>query len=440
LKKVITYGSFDLFHEGHYRLLERAKALGDYLIVGVTTEQYDQYRGKLNVIDSLTKRMDNVRASGFADEVIVEDRFGQKVEDIKRYGVDVFAIGSDWVGAFDYLKELCEVVYLERTKEISSSILRIRQNPILKVGIIGSGRIAGRLIPESKFVSGLNIEGVYNPNFESALNFQNQFELGFASDNLEDFLSHVDAVYIASPHHTHVGYTTAALNLGKHVLCEKPLAFTKAEAATLFSLARQHNLVLMEAIKTAYSPGFVYLSNIVKSGLIGSVRDVEACFTKLVPDTSREWHAPIPGAFAELASYPLFAIAKILGTDYIDVNFSAHRDTNGTDYYSKAYFTYNNSFATAKVGIGVKSEGEMIVSGTKGYVVVKSPWWKTEHFEVRFENPTENEAFYMKFFGDGLRYELNEFASAINGHGSGKIMLTEDESEFIAEIIDKFLS
>ena len=87
MKKVITYGSFDLFHEGHYNLLKRAKALGDYLIVGVTTEQYDESRGKLNIVDSLDKRIENVRQTGFADEIIVEDHPGQKVEDVQKYDI-----------------------------------------------------------------------------------------------------------------------------------------------------------------------------------------------------------------------------------------------------------------------------------------------------------------------------------------------------------------
>ena len=110
MKKVITYGTFDMFHEGHYNLLKRAKELGDYLIVGITTEQYDETRGKLNVVDSLITRIDNVRATGFVDEVVVEDHVGQKVEDIQKFGVDIFTVGSDWLGKFDYLKEYCEVV------------------------------------------------------------------------------------------------------------------------------------------------------------------------------------------------------------------------------------------------------------------------------------------------------------------------------------------
>jgi glycerol-3-phosphate cytidylyltransferase len=138
MKKVITYGSFDLFHEGHYNLLKRAKELGDTLIVGVTTEQYDVYRGKMNVVDSLMRRIDNVRQTGFADEIIIEDHEGQKVEDIQKYGVNIFVLGSDWRGKYDYLKEYCEVVYLERTKDISSSQLRDERHGLVRLGIVGT--------------------------------------------------------------------------------------------------------------------------------------------------------------------------------------------------------------------------------------------------------------------------------------------------------------
>ena len=107
MRKVITYGSFDLFHEGHYRLLKRAKELGDYLIVGITTEQYDNQRGKLNVVDSLMDRIEHVKQTGFVDEIIIEDHVGQKMEDILKYDIDVFTVGSDWTGTFDYLKDYC---------------------------------------------------------------------------------------------------------------------------------------------------------------------------------------------------------------------------------------------------------------------------------------------------------------------------------------------
>ena len=139
MKKVITYGTFDLFHEGHRRLLERAKALGDYLIVGVTTEQFDIQRGKMNVVDSLMRRLDNVRSSGYADEVIIEEHEGQKIADIQKYGANIFVVGSDWRGKFDYLKEYCEVTYLERTKNVSSSGLREVRHGIVRLGVVGCG-------------------------------------------------------------------------------------------------------------------------------------------------------------------------------------------------------------------------------------------------------------------------------------------------------------
>ena len=186
--KVITYGTFDLFHEGHYRLLKRAKDLGDYLIVGVTTEAYDKTRGKLNVVDSLVTRIENVKKTGFADEIVIEESQGQKVTDIRKFNVDIFAIGSDWIGAFDYLKDYCKVVYLERTKNISSTMLREKNRPIQRIGIIGTGRIAERFIPEAKLVSGVSTQGVYNPHTESAARFANQWEIS-AYENIEDFMA-----------------------------------------------------------------------------------------------------------------------------------------------------------------------------------------------------------------------------------------------------------
>ena len=135
MKKVITYGTFDLLHHGHIRLLERAKELGDYLIVGVTSDDFDKTRGKINVQQSLPERIAAVRATGLANKIIVEEYEGQKIDDIKKYKVDIFTVGSDWVGKFDYLNSYCTVQYLERTKGISSSELR-QKDRNLTMGII----------------------------------------------------------------------------------------------------------------------------------------------------------------------------------------------------------------------------------------------------------------------------------------------------------------
>ena len=137
MKKVITYGTYDLLHQGHINLLRRAKALGDYLIVGVTSDSFDKGRGKLNVRNNVLERVESVKATGYADEVIIEDYLGQKIDDILRYGVDIFAIGSDWIGKFDYLNEYCQVVYLPRTEGVSSTQLRAASQSIVRIGVVG---------------------------------------------------------------------------------------------------------------------------------------------------------------------------------------------------------------------------------------------------------------------------------------------------------------
>ena len=167
MKKVITYGTYDLLHYGHIKLLERAKALGDYLIVGVTADDFDKTRGKINVQQSLMERIEAVRATGIADEIIVEEYEGQKIDDIKRYNIDIFTVGSDWVGFFDYLKEFCEVVYLDRTQGVSSSELRAEKRE-LKIGIIGeSSVVMSKFVSECNYVNGVSVIGICAQNKQS---------------------------------------------------------------------------------------------------------------------------------------------------------------------------------------------------------------------------------------------------------------------------------
>lgn len=443
MTKVITYGTFDLFHEGHYRLLERAKALGDYLIVGVTTEHFDETRGKFDVIDPIMKRIENVKSTGFADMIIVEDHEGQKIEDIQKYGVDIFTLGSDWVGAFDYLKTFCKVVYLERTPNVSSTMLRGSTFKVTKVGIVGTGRIAGRFLAESRYASGLAVIGAYNPDQESVSQFRKkcaEYELPVETEDYELFLAGVDAVYIASTHETHYGYAKAALSAGKHVLCEKPLAFTKKESKELYELASSKKVVLMEAIKAAYCPGFQQLLNVVQSGKIGEIKDVEACFSRIAEEESRErTDARYGGAFLEYGGNALMPIIKILGKNYESVTFDSIDNELGTDDYTKIQIRYKDAMATAKVGMAIKSEGQLVVAGTKGYVIAQSPWWLTEKFDVRYEDESIIEHYEPRFIGDGLRYEMSEFMAKIHGIGEMSYKLTAGESIAITGIVEEFV-
>ena len=123
MRRVITYGTFDLLHHGHIRLLKRARALGDYLIVAVSTDEFNDLKGKKSVHDYKTRKK-MLEAIRYVDLVIPEDNWEQKKSDIGKYEVDIFCMGGDWEGEFDFLDDKCEVVYLKRTKNISTTKLK----------------------------------------------------------------------------------------------------------------------------------------------------------------------------------------------------------------------------------------------------------------------------------------------------------------------------
>ncbi len=437
--KVITYGTFDLFHEGHYRLLQRAKELGDYLIVGVTTENYDQQRGKLNVIDSLMTRIENVKNTGFADEVIIEETVGQKISDIKKYKVDIFTVGSDWTGHFDYMSEYCKVVYLERTKNVSSTMLRTRNFHIQRIGIVGTGRITGRFLVESKSVSGVNVQGAYNPHQESAEKFAKEHGID-VYHSMKELYENSDIVYVASPHQTHYEYVKDALLHDKHVICEKPFVLQKGQALELFDIAKRKKSILFEGIKTAYCPGFNRLIDVACSGLIGNIKYIDACFTKLEGKNTRELtDVKYGGSFLELGSYCLLPVIKLFGCDYEDICFESIYAPNKIDIFTKVSLKYAKGLATVICGLGVKSEGRLLIAGTKGYIIVEAPWWKTSYFEVHFEDSTQVEKYSERFLGDGLRYEISALLNRINGDNKSEFKLTRGESIVISEIMESFM-
>ena len=124
MKRVITYGTYDLLHYGHINLLKRAKALGDYLIVVISTDEFNLNEKNKKCYFTYEVRKQLVESIRYVDLVIPEESWEQKVSDIKEYHIDTFVIGDDWKGKFDYLKDYCDVVYLERTPEISTSQIK----------------------------------------------------------------------------------------------------------------------------------------------------------------------------------------------------------------------------------------------------------------------------------------------------------------------------
>lgn len=433
MKKVITYGSFDYLHFGHIRLLERAKSLGDYLIVGVTSEDYDRKRGKINVQQSLAQRIDNVRKTGLADEIIVEEYIGQKIDDIKRYDIDIFTIGSDWKGKFDYLKEYCEVVYLPRTKGISSTEIRCKNNDI-KLGLVGDDlNYLKRYQNEDRFVNGINVVGVCSNNKEVSTIFS---DLQIITDDIDELIKHVDAIYIDSSVNQHYMQIKRALENKKHVLCESPICLNKGEFKDLQAIAKKNNVILMDAIRVAYSTAYSRLLLLLKGGEIGNILSVDVTITSL-NKFLKSGHAY---SFMNWGAQALLPVLDILGNNYKDYRFYTKfiDRKKEEDIFTRLDLCYKNAVACVKVAEGAKSEGELIITGTLGYVIVPAPWWKLDYFEIRYENTNDNKRFFYQLDGEGIRYQLLSFIQTINGK-KDYAAVSNVNSEAICEFMNRFV-
>lgn len=433
--KVITYGTYDVFHEGHLKLLERAKALGDYLIVGVTSDDYDRSRGKINVQQSLMERVEAVRLTGLADEIIIEEYEGQKIDDIQRMGVDIFVLGSDWEGKFDYLREFCQVVYLPRTEGVSSSDIRSEQRK-LRLGIIGQTSYTAKIVSEAKYVNGIDIVGICTTD---AL-LEPSLECLWHTDSVDALLNDLDAVYVLSAPEDHEHMIRLALSRGKHVLCESPVALKYSVCEELFALAEEKNCILMDGIKTAYSTAYDRLVLMAKSGKIGHIMSVDAVCTSMqgMEQGPKSHHWSTVCTWGPTALLPVF---QILGCEYEKKSIvTSYLDPiKKFDGFTKIDFLYPDAVASIKVAQAAKAEGELVITGTKGYLYVPAPWWKTDYYEVRFENQTNNQRFFYQLDGEGIRYELVAFARSIETMKQRSKIATE-VTKAVSSVIGDFYS
>lgn len=425
--KVITYGTFDLLHIGHIRLLERAKALGNYLIVGVTADDYDKSRGKINVQQTLIERIEAVRALGIADEIIVEEYEGQKIDDIKKYNIDIFAIGSDWKGKFDYLNEFCKVIYLERTKGISSSQIRDEKSKI-KLGLVGDSSYLIKFAKECFFVNGVEIVGICTNNVNL---YKNKLNIKYYTDDFEELLKQVDSVYIYSNPLERYQLVKRALENKKNVMCESPITLDSNETKELFSLAKKNKCLLQENIKTAYITAYNRMLLLVKTGKIGNVVSLDATCTSLDrQEGSVNWNS-----IYRWGPTTLLPVLQILGTNYKSIDIITS-NTNKLDF-TKINFLYEHSVAAIKVSNKIKSEGEMIISGTEGYVYIPAPWWKTDYFEIRYEDSSQNKKYFYQLNGEGIRYQIAAFVHALQINQSFEY-IENDISICISKIMNLF--
>lgn len=424
-----------MLHKGHIRLMERAKSLGDYLIVGVTSDSFDRGRGKLNVFQPLSDRMNAVLATGIPDKVVVEEFQGQKISDIRKYGVDVFAIGSDWEGKFDYLNEYCEVVYLPRTVGVSSTELRSERMTVLRLCCIGATHVTGWMVDECERVAGAEISGIVPLEGQDTA-FLSGGSDRLVSDDADSLLASSDAAYVQAGIDARAGIIRELLDAGLHVLCEGAPAVSVAEAEALYDTARARGLVLMEANKTLYFPAFERLRLLVASGVVGEVKDIRASNSHINPSVDRL--DPRRGTFYDLAPYVTLPPLALLGREWRDVRLTCQYEGEYCTW-ARLDLLYPGATATLCAGQGVKTENDLVVTGTGGYIYVPAPWWKTEYFEVKGEDLRDTRKHYYECAGTGLRYELFEFVRRISeGDTGAPPMRPAEDSLAVVGLIEKF--
>lgn len=430
MRTVITYGTFDLLHHGHLSVLERARALGDYLIVGVTSDRFDRERGKLDVVQSTLERVDAVRSTGIANKVIVEEYEGQKIEDIVRYGVDVFTVGSDWRGHFDYLKKWCEVVYLDRTQGVSSTRLREERTPPITVGILGDERVQLRYAAEVKSVGGMTLAGCAGLSPDGAADW-GQFDA---------MCDDVAAVIVDVPFPSRAEAVERALMRGKHVIYAPPVFTSVEKEMETRNMALGAGLVLFPAIKTLWFPAFRHLLLLLEGGRIGEIKSVELSCSRnplgFNPHHSGFWES----AFLDWGAIASMPMAHLLGTSPDKIAFNSFRSDSGCCYFTRCEIVYPNAVSSLTVGKGIKTEGDMVITGTEGYVYVPSPWWLTDYFEIRYEDLSRTRKFFWEYGGEGFRHELLEFVRLIREGQIEGVRRDSDDGLWETYLVEQFLS
>ena len=281
---------------------------------------------------------------------------------------------------------------------------------------------------ESKYVNGLRVSCLLS----DSLQLINDELRNYIVDSYDDLLNKSDAVYIRSTPDKHFAQIKKALKADKHVLCESPLCLSADETKELMELADKRNLILMEAIKTAYSVAFNRLILLIKSGKIGEIVSIDATCTSLKKN-STDWVG-----FYEWAPTALLPLFELFGTCF-SKRIDKYINKKSNDIFTKIDFVFDRSVASIKVGDGVKSEGELIISGTKGYVYVPSPWWKTDYFEIRYENQEDNKRYFYQLDGEGIRYELVTFHDAI-AQGTGYTNISKKTTVAISQIMSDYIS
>ncbi len=430
MKKIITYGTYDLFHEGHYNMLKRAKAEGDYLIVGVTGDRYDVGRGKLSVKDSLATRIENVKKTGFADMIITEEYLGQKISDIIKYDIDTFVIGDDWRGKFDHLNNYCTVKYISRTEGISSTQIREEVFTIYKIGVITDKMSDNQIVKESNLIAGVKMGKVYSEDKDIAEEFCKKYELPGVAETPEELYEDSDVIFVRADIKDRYRLAKDALQAGKHVICDFPFSLDSNKQKELWNIAKENDRILLDNIKAPYSQTFIQMMWAVQGGLIGDVIDFNCSVSKKDLD--------IPYLFYELAGMAVVPMLKILGHDYLSMDSRLIYEGESIEY-ATMYFEYPTGKAKINVGNKIRVGNQIEIIGTKGTISIGDNWWKADYFEMD-KTDGSSQVFNMNFDSNGFRFLLANLVDMLNQDIIETQFFSEKDSWKVTAILEEAIA
>lgn len=431
MKKVITYGTFDLFHNGHYNILKRAREYGDYLVVGVTGENYDIGRGKLSVHDTLAERIENVKNTGLADEIIVEEYLGQKIGDIIKYDIDTFVIGDDWKGKFDHLSRYCNMVYLERTKGVSSTQIREEKYKRYDIGIIADEADDNQLVREAETLSEFQVTTAYSESEEVRSDFVRKYKIKAVVSDMDAFLRNVDIVYIRCAAPKRAELIETVLSAGKHVICDPPYSFSVKEQKRLFQLARDKGVILIDNVKMVHIHVFNQLLWMTQGGLIGDILSFNCSISR--NDRGRQ------NIFYDLLALALCPMVKIMGYDYSNVDIQINEGEHGIEFASLD-FRYDSGRVIISVGNKIRVRNQIEIVGTSGTIKINGDWWRGNYFELDDPEADEVEIYNTNYHGNGFKYLLKSIANMLANNRIDSMGVFQDESIKIVEVIEKVRS
>jgi len=310
----------------------------------------------------------------------------------------------------------------------------------IRWGIAGLGNIAHKFAKELDQLPGCRLAAVASRNYEKASEFAQGYEapLYFGSYRELFDCEEVDVVYIATPHTSHAENSIAALNAGKHVLCEKPLAVTRKEALEMIAVAGENKLFLMEALWTRFNPTIVKVLDRIESGDIGKLSFVRADFAFYALDSNEEGRLLNPqlagGSILDIGIYPIFLAYLLLGMPEKISSISNFYKT-GAEIQTSMIFSYPEAQAILYSGLNSKSEMRAEISGTAGSIFLDPRWHETQGYTL--ENNGQQDHFDHPTIGKGYTYEIQEVNSCLREGKIQSALWSHQNSLDLLELMDE---